>query len=88
MEGPAARMRDRYNDASQQVRLYRDPEAPILRSLALEQLWREHMLAQLSIENRVTTRAVFMAIGPRLNRRVQAAFRVYRSELLSFGLQY
>lgn len=45
MEGPAARMRDRYNEASSQVRLYRDPDSAILRSLAIEQLWREHMLA-------------------------------------------
>ncbi|WP_157787946.1 PGN_0703 family putative restriction endonuclease [Bradyrhizobium elkanii] len=82
LHGPAARMRDRYDDASQQVRLYRDPAAPILRSLALEQLWREHMLAQLAVENKVTPRAVFMAVTPRLNRRVQAALRVYQSELL------
>lgn len=82
MEGPAARMRDRYNEASHQVRLYRDPDAPILRSLALEQLWREGMMAQLAVDNGVTPRALFMAIGPRLNRRVQAAFRVYHSELL------
>jgi hypothetical protein len=81
MEGPAARMRDRYNEASRQVRLYRDPDSAILRSLAVEQLWREGMLAQLSVDCGVTPRAVFMAIGPRLNRRVQAAFRVYEAEL-------
>lgn len=83
MEGPAARMRARYSEASRQVGLYRDPDAPILRSLALEQLWREGMLAQLAVDNGVVPRAVFMAIGPRLNRRVQAAFRVYQSQLLS-----
>lgn len=83
MEGPAARMRDRYNEASRQVRLYRDPDSAILRSLAIEQLWREHMLAQLAVDNGVTPRAVFMAIGPRLNRRVQAAFRVYEAELIA-----
>lgn len=82
MEGPAARMRDRYNEASRQVRLYRDPDSAILRSLAVEQLWREGMLAQLAVDNGVTPRAVFMAIGPRLNRRVQAAFRVYEAELI------
>ena len=82
MEGPAARMRDRYNEASRQVRLYRDPDSAILRSLALEQIWREHMTAQLAVDHGVTPRAVFMAIGPHLNRRVQAAFRVYEAELL------
>ena len=81
MEGPAARMRDRYNEASREVRLYRDPDSAILRSLALEQLWREHMLSQLAVNHGITSRAVFMAIGPKLNRRVQAAFRVYENEL-------
>lgn len=82
MDSSAARMRDRYNEASSQVRLYRDPDSAILRSLAIEQLWREHMLAQLAVDQGITSRAVFMAIGPRLNRRVQAAFRVYESELI------
>lgn len=82
MESPAARMRDRYNEASHQVRLYRDPDSAILRSLAIEQIWREHMTTQLAVDHGVTSRAIFMAIGPRLNRRVQAAFRVYEAELI------
>jgi hypothetical protein len=55
----------------------------MLRSLALEQLWREHMLAQLTVDQGGTPRAMFIAIGPRLNRRVAAAFRVYESELIN-----
>lgn len=83
MEGPAARMRDRYNEASRQVRLYRDPDSTVLRSAPIEQLWREHMLAQLAVDNVITSRAVFMMIAPRLNRRVQAACRVYQAELIA-----
>ena len=82
MEGPAARMRDRYNEASRLVRLYREPDSALLRSVALEQIWRIHMTAQLAVDHGVTARAVFIGIAPRLNRRVQAAFRVYQSELL------
>jgi len=82
MSGPAARMRPRYDEASRQVRLFKDPESQMLRSLALEQLWREHMLAQLAVDQGATSRALFVAIGPRLNRRVNAAFRVYESELI------
>lgn len=82
MSGPAARMRPRYDEACRQVRLFKDPQSQILRSLALEQLWREHMLAQLAVDQGVTPRALFVAIGPRLNRRVNAAFRVYESELI------
>ena len=43
---------------------------------------REHMLAQLSQDHGVTPRAIFIGIAPRLNRRADAAFRVYASELL------
>jgi hypothetical protein len=82
MAGPAARLRDRYDEASRAVNLFVDPDSPMLRSLALEQLWREHMLAQLTVDQGLTPRAMFIAIGPRLNRRVMAAFRVYKNELI------
>lgn len=80
--GPAARWRERYDEALKQVRLYKDPNSPVLRDVAIEQLTREHMLSQLAVDNGVTPRAMFIAIGPRLNRRVQAAFQVYANELL------
>jgi hypothetical protein len=76
MTGPAARLRDRYDEASRSVQLFRDPASSLLRSLALEQLWREHCLAQLAVDQGMTDCAVFLAIGPHLNRRVNAAFRV------------
>lgn len=82
MTGPAARLRDRYDEVSRSVGLFVDPDSRMLRSLALEQLWREHMLAQLTVDQRLTPRAMFITIGPRLNRRVMAAFRVYENELI------
>ncbi|KRR14918.1 hypothetical protein CQ12_32270 [Bradyrhizobium jicamae] len=82
MAGPAARLRDRYDEVSRAVGLFVDPDSPMLRSLALEQLWREHMLAQLTVDQGLTARAMFITIGPRLNRRVMAAFRVYENELI------
>lgn len=87
MAGPAARLRDRYDEASRAVGLFVDPGSPMLRSLALEQLWREHMLAQLTVDQGLTPRAMFIAIGPRLNRRVMAACRVYENELIDAGDQ-
>jgi hypothetical protein len=82
MDGPAARHRERYDTASRQVGLFVDPDAAILRSLALEQLWREHMLAQLTVDEGITSRAMFVVVGPRLNRRIQAAVRVFSNELI------
>ena len=81
MSGPAATLRPRYDEASRQVRLFNDPDSPELRSVALEQLWREHTLAQLSVDYGVANKAVFVAIGPRLNRRAAAAFKSYEAQL-------
>ena len=81
MTGPAATPRPRYDEASRQVRLFNDPDSPELRSVALEQLWREHMLAQLSVDYGVANKAVFVAIAPKLNRRAAAAFKTYEAQL-------
>lgn len=83
LSGPAARLRDRYDDVSRASGLFIDPESPMLRTLALEQLWREHMLSQLIVDQGLTSRAVFIAIGPRLNHRVMSAFRAYENELIA-----
>jgi hypothetical protein len=82
MMGPAARPRGRYDEASRQVKLYREPDSPVLRSLGMEQLWRECSLAQLTIDQGVTSRAMFLAIGPALNRRVMGAFRAFQRQLI------
>ena len=82
MAGPAARWRDRYDEALKEVRLFKNPDSPILRSAPIEQLMREHALAQLAVDNGIIPRAIFIAIGPRLNRRANAAFVVYANELL------
>lgn len=81
MAGPVARWRDRYDQALKEVRLYKNPDSVILRSPPIEQLMREHMLAQLSVDHGLTPRAMFIGIAPRLNRRADAAFRVYANEL-------
>ena len=81
MTGPAATRRPRYDEASRQVRLFQDPDSPELRTVALEQLWREHMLGQLAVDHGAANKAVFVAIAPRLNRRAMAAFQLYTSQL-------
>lgn len=80
--GPAARMRDRYSEVSRQVLLYRDADSAVLRSDAIEQLWRLHLLSQLAVDNGNTPRAVFLAVAPQLNTQVWGAFRVYQGELI------
>ena len=81
MSGPAARLRPRYDEASRQVRLFHDPDSSELRTVALEQLWREHMLSQLAVDHGAANKALFVAIAPRLNRRAMAALDLYASQL-------
>jgi hypothetical protein len=69
-------------EALREVGLYKNPDNPILCAGPLEQLTREHMTSRLAVLNGAITRACFVGIGPSLNRRVQAAFRVYANELL------
>jgi hypothetical protein len=79
---PTARWRPRYGEASRQVGLFRDPEAQLLRSPMLDQLWRLAMLSQLSVNAGVTTHALLLGVGPRYNRRVQTAFRCFANQLI------
>ncbi|KAA0070408.1 hypothetical protein [Tardiphaga sp. P9-11] len=82
MDGPPARPRERYVTAAREVELYNDPDSPVLSSVACEQFFREHALSQLAVNAGLTPRAMFVVIAPRLNRRVQAAIRIYANELI------
>lgn len=83
--GPIARDRPRYAEASCEVRLFREPDSTALRSLPLEQLWREAMLSQLSVDRGLVQRGVFVAIAPRLNRHAHQAFAAFADELIEEG---
>lgn len=83
LDSNPARIRPRYDEVSRSSGLFIDADSPMLRTLALEQLWRLHMLSQVIVDKGLTSRAVFIAIGPRLNHRVMAAFRSYKSELIA-----
>lgn len=79
---PTRWTKPRYEAALKEVRLFKNPASPLLRSAPIEQLTREHMLSQLAVDNGACQRALFVAIAPRLNRRCSAAFKIYANELL------
>ncbi|MDR7037814.1 hypothetical protein J2X36_002565 [Methylobacterium sp. BE186] len=79
--GPAATHRPRYDEASREAALHRDPNGPALRSTMLEQFWRLHLLAQLAVRQGITPRAHLLVLSPQLNRRVRSATRLYAAEL-------
>lgn len=81
-ESPPAKYRGRYATAALEVELYNDPDSSVLRSAICEQFFREHALSQLTVNAGLTPRALFVVIAPRLNRRMQAAIRLYANELI------
>lgn len=80
-QGPPARHRARYDEASRGAALHRDPDAPALRSVMLEQFWRLHLLAELGVRQGCTPRAHLLVLYPHLNRHVRTATRLYATEL-------
>ncbi|TXM64831.1 hypothetical protein FV226_25960, partial [Methylobacterium sp. WL12] len=82
-QGPPARRRARYDEASREAALHRDPDAPTLRTVMLEQFWRLHLLADLTVRHGHTSRAHILVFYPRLNRHVRTATRLYAAELKS-----
>ena len=81
MAEPLATPRPRYDALSRETGLYVDPEAKALRANPLQQLWREHMLAQALVSTGRHDRGVFVLAGPALNEDVGRAAALYRGHL-------
>lgn len=81
MREPAAKLRPRYDQLSEQSGLYLDPHDAALRRAPLQQLWREHLLAQSMVSNGGYDEGYFVTIAPALNHQVQNAIEAYRDHL-------
>lgn len=81
MTEPEARGRERYEELTEVCRLYEDPGDPSLRANPLQQLWREHMLAERLVANGLYDRGVFVCLAPQLNVSVQRACQTYTAKL-------
>lgn len=73
MTEPAARLRPRYDELSLASGLYVDPEDQALRKNPCQQLWRQHMLAQVMVMNGLFDIGQVIVVAPRLNSEVQRA---------------
>jgi hypothetical protein len=81
MTEPEARLRPRYEELAQTCGLYRDAADAQLRASPLQQLWREHMLAQTLLSAQLFDRGTFVCVAPRLNAPVQRACAMYAARL-------
>lgn len=71
----------RYTDLAHSSGLFREPDHAALRVNPLQQLFREHLLAQATVMRGDYAEAYFVLIAPRLNHLVQNSAALYASFL-------
>jgi hypothetical protein len=81
MREPIPDLKPRYDELSEACALYTDPAAAALRSNPLQQLWREHLLAQSMIDNGLYDEGYLVMIAPALNYHVQDGAEAYQAHL-------
>jgi len=83
MTEPPATMRPRYDELSNSVGVYNTPDSTALRGNPLQQLWREHMLSRVMIDNDAYSTGRFVVIYPSQNHQCAAAVKSYQKHLIS-----
>jgi hypothetical protein len=81
MREPVPELKPHYSELSDASGLYVDPAAATLRTNPLQQLWREHLLAQSMIGNGLYDEGYLVVIAPALNYHVQDAAEAYQAQL-------
>ncbi len=81
MREPMPELKPRHDELSEASSLFTDPAAAALRSNPLQQLWREHLLAQSMIANGLYDEGYLVMIAPALNYHVQDAAEAYQTHL-------
>lgn len=81
MNEPVPRINPRYGELAEASELFTEPKEPALRSNPLQQLWREHLLAQTMIDAGLYDEGYFLLIAPALNYHAQDAATAYQARL-------
>lgn len=81
MSEPVAENRPRYDEIATSSGLYRDPNATALRKAPIQQIFREHLLAQAMVDAGLVDDALFVLLAPEHNSDAQGAARCYRTLL-------
>jgi hypothetical protein len=74
-------LKPRYAELSDASGLFTDPAAAAIRTNPLQQLWREHLLAQSMIDHGLYDEGYLVTIAPVLNYHVRDAAEVYQAQL-------
>jgi hypothetical protein len=78
---PSPTIRPRYDEIASTSGLFVDPSSRTLRANPLQQLFREHCLAQAMLVRQDYDEGCFIGIAPRLYQPMQGAIRVYEAYL-------
>ena len=81
MREPMPELKPRYDELSDASGLFVDPAAAALRTNPLQQVWREHLLAQSMIDSGLYDEGYLVTIAPALNYHVQDAADAYHAHL-------
>ena len=81
MREPMPELKPRHAELSGASGLFTDPAAAALRTNPLQQLWREHLLAQSMIDHGLYDEGYLVMIAPSLNYHVQDAAEAYQAQL-------
>jgi hypothetical protein len=81
MREPMPELKPRYDELSDACGLFTDPAATALGTNPLQQLWREHLLAQSMIGHGLYDEGFFVVIAPDLNYHVHDATEAYQAQL-------
>ncbi len=76
-EPAPAELNPRYQELSRASGLYKDPDHAVLRVNPLQQLFREHLLAQAAVMRGDYSEAHFVLVAPHHNHLVQNAAKLY-----------
>ncbi len=80
---PLAQIKPRYDELSAASQVFTDPTAQALREAPLQQLWREHLLSRVMVDNGLYGQGRFVVIHPAQNANCASAVRAYRRHLVS-----
>ena len=84
-EGAQDELGPRYDQLAVASELYRSPASAVLRTPALQQLFREHLLTFAALYRGDYAEARFVLVAPRHNHLIQQAARLYAAHLLEPG---
>jgi hypothetical protein len=81
MREPMPELKPRHAELSDASGLFTDFAAAALRTNPLQQLWREHLLAQCMVDTGLFDEGYLVVIAPALNFHVQDAAQAYQAHL-------